>query len=93
MTRIVIDTDLHDFNAETLVRTLRESTFYRKLPDAIEAQIPKPKPEVFEHFVTDVSVDGILSARCGKVWRPSDAVTVAGRCPNCVAVVEDGWQA
>lgn len=57
-----------------------------------------PKPEVYEHYPapqgTSVSVSGgRLSTRslCGKVWTPSPDVTVVGRCPECIELVESGW--
>ncbi|GAA2007866.1 hypothetical protein [Nocardioides kribbensis] len=46
---------------------------------------PTPlKPEVYEHIVVS-GPRGPQSAICGKVWEPSEHVTVVGKCPECVA--------
>lgn len=54
-----------------------------------------PRAEVYSHVVIKRhSLDKV--AICGKIWRPASEaeVTVAGKCPDCLSIVNDeGWTA
>ena len=63
------------------------------LQQSCGAEIESPTT-VFEHLVLDwTRRSQPLSSVCGKVWRPSDGVVSAGRCPDCQATVDGMWSA
>ncbi|HET6916640.1 MAG TPA: hypothetical protein VFH56_11175 [Acidimicrobiales bacterium] len=59
------------------------------IADQIEQQTKPPKPEVFSHLAA--RQDNTHRALCGKVWEPSEDVTVVGKCPECADLAESGW--
>lgn len=63
---------------------------YGRVQDGLREFLRPPKPEVYEHLAV-VNGDGATSI-CGKVWTPSDDVTVVGKCPECVnSFIGTGW--
>jgi hypothetical protein len=65
-------------NANDLTRALREYA--------------NPKPaEVYEHFTANGHGYVTKQSLCGKVWTTDAATVSAGKCPECVALVEGGW--
>ena len=55
---------------------------------ALRSLIKPPKPEVYAHLA--IAGNGSAQSLCGKVWVPSEDVTVVGRCPECDDLAENG---